>query len=106
MSWSMWGGSRGRTAHNQPAPAPERRSAWFHGRYRGPVWGVTAAMAASLYLRYFNGPSFEAKGTLAQMITMAIPVAIVLVSIGFAFSIYKGPRMSGDSGSHSPATGN
>lgn len=96
MSWSMWGSPRGAGRHAAPPPPVEKRSAWFHGRYKGPVWGVTVAMSASIYLRYFNGPAFEAKTTIAQFITMAIPIAIAIGSAAFAYSIYRGPKVSFD----------
>lgn len=97
MSWSMWGGAGGSGRHTPPLQSSnEKRSAWFHGRYKGPVWGLTVAMGASIYLRYFSGPAYDAKTTIAQFITMAIPIAIAIGSAAFAYSIFRGPRVRFD----------
>lgn len=93
MSWSAWGNTKGGNQRGRDdAPPREKRNAWFHGRYRAPVWGLTAAMCASVYLRYFNGPSFESKGQFEQFVTIGLPIAIALGSAWSAFLIFQGVK--------------
>lgn len=96
MSWSMWGGKKSedkdepKAKDDAPKKKKESRNAWFNGVYQGPVWGITAAIGLSIYLRYFSGTAYEDKAEAAQLITVGVPLAVAIGCAFYAWTIFKG----------------